>query len=319
MANKMTSMPNFKTYRTNVKIGNWNEEQHLEEHVRSNYLYKREKGELTAQRVDFLKHNILSPVELSVTTDDALHFGDVVMLVNIGTDGECFALGINAYIEHMTKVPSPGIKGPCGVSAGRNIQACVRTAFIITSVDGTPEGATLHYEQSFALKTTSGFAGDLYLTSDVQTFRKSALRSRLQEVSLDESESFPAWWKVVHFDPQERLEHEGLPVPANVNVVLFHCKTNQALAVLEHLILGTIYGNEYEVTAHTFLDTHRAEKSNNHWIMCTGDPAREGLLLLNRLESEGNCVSLPRDDGPSEYITCSVCNYRENRISELLR
>ncbi|XP_077373198.1 cilia- and flagella-associated protein 161 isoform X2 [Festucalex cinctus] len=288
MANKMTSTLNFKTYRTSVKIGNWNEEQHLEEHVRNKYLRKRENGELIAQRVDLLKHNILSPVELSTTTDGALHFGDVVMLVNIG---------------------------PCGVSAGRSIQPSVRTAFVITSVDGTPEGATLHYEQSFALKTTSDFTGGLYLTSDAQTFRKCSLRSRHQEVNLDESECFLTWWKVVHFDPQERLENEGLPVPANVNVVILHCKTHQALAVMERLILGTTYGNEYEVTAHTFLDVHKAEKSNNHWILCTSDPAGEGLLLLNRLKSEGNCVSLLREnpDDPTEFLRCSVCNYSEDR------
>uniref|UniRef100_A0A3Q3DK84 Cilia and flagella associated protein 161 n=1 Tax=Hippocampus comes TaxID=109280 RepID=A0A3Q3DK84_HIPCM len=303
-------MPDFKTYRTNVKIGNWNEEQHLEEVW----------GQMRLLTYRFV--GVLAPfshllVELSVTTDGALHFGDVVMLLNVGDTGECSALGINAYIDHMTKIPSPGIKGPCGVSAGRSIQPCVRTAFIITSVDGTPEGATLHYEQSFALKTTSDFTGGMYLTSDVQTFRKCALRSRLQEVNLDERECFLSWWKLVHFDPQERLEHEGLPVPvsANVNVVVLHCKTNQALAVMEHFVLGTTYGNEYEVTAHTFLDTHRAEKSNNHWILCTADPDAEGLLLLNRLKSEGNCVSLPREnpDDPTEYIRCSVCNYREDR------
>lgn len=76
--------------------------------------------------------SMCSQVELSVTTDGALHFGDVVMLLNVGDTGECSALGINAYIDHMTKIPSPGIKGPCGVSAGRSIQPCVRTAFIIT-------------------------------------------------------------------------------------------------------------------------------------------------------------------------------------------
>lgn len=58
----------------------------------------------------------------------------------------------------------------------------------------------------------------MYLTSDVRTFRKCALRSRLQEVNLDERECFLSWWKLVHFDPQERLEHEGLPVPVSVFV-----------------------------------------------------------------------------------------------------
>ncbi|XP_037110254.1 cilia- and flagella-associated protein 161 [Syngnathus acus] len=316
MANKMTSMPDFKTYRTSVKIGNWREEQHLEEHVKNKYLLKKEKGELIAQRVDSLRNNILSPVKLSVTTDGALHFGDVVMLLNIGELGQCLTLGINAHINHMTKIPSPAIKGPCGVSAGRSVQPCVRTAFIITSVDGTPEGAMLHYEQSFALKTTSDFTGSMYLTSDVKTFRKSAVRSRLQEVNLDNSECFQSWWKLVHFDPQERLEHEGLPVPANLNVVVLHSKTNQALAITEHLVPGTTYGTEYEVTAHTFLDSHKAEKSNNHWILCTGDPAGDGLLLLNRLKSEGNCITLPREnpDDPTEFLRCSVCNYREDRF-----
>nr|XP_061780366.1 cilia- and flagella-associated protein 161 [Nerophis lumbriciformis] len=308
----MTSKSQFKTYRTNVKIGNWKEEQHLEEDVRKEYLSKRERGELAAQKVDFLKHHILSPVDLTVTMDGELHFGDVVMLVNIGEQGVCYALGVNAYVDNMVKSPCPGIVAPCGISAGRSIQPSVRTAFIITSVDGTPVGATLHYEQSFALKTTSGFARGLYLTSDLQSFRKSAQRSRLQEVNMEKSGSFLSWWKIVHFDPQERLEHEGLPVPANFNVIILHCKTNQALAVMEHLILGTPYGNECEVTAHTFFDAHKAEKPNNHWILCTSDPAGEGLVLLNRLQSEPTGATSENTDNPKEYITCNVCDYKEH-------
>lgn len=35
-----------------------------------------------------------------------------------------------------------------------NLQPCL----CYYSVDGSPEGSTLHFEQSFALKTTSGFA-----------------------------------------------------------------------------------------------------------------------------------------------------------------
>lgn len=41
---------------------------------------------------------------------------------------------------------------------------------------------------------------------------KCAQLSRLQEVSLDVGNSFLSWWKIAHFDPQERLEHEGQPV-----------------------------------------------------------------------------------------------------------
>lgn len=39
--------------------------------------------------------------------------------------------------------------------------------------------------------------------------------SRLQEVSLEVGNSFLSWWKLAHFDPRERLEHEGRPVPVS--------------------------------------------------------------------------------------------------------
>ncbi|KAM7396666.1 hypothetical protein PAMP_019690 [Pampus punctatissimus] len=202
------------------------------------YLERKERGELAAQKVDFLKHNILRPVNLTVTKDGGLHFGDVVMLVNMGGEnGECSALSINADINSLTKIPSPGIQAQCGISAGRGIHPCIRTAFIITSVDGSPEGSTLHFEQSFALKTTSGFARGLYLTSDLQSFQKCAKKSRLQEVNLNDDGCFLSWWKVVQFDPQERIEYEGRPVTANVKVLVIHCKTNQALAVLGDQVL----------------------------------------------------------------------------------
>ncbi|XP_034089566.1 cilia- and flagella-associated protein 161 isoform X2 [Gymnodraco acuticeps] len=238
-------------YRTSVKIGNWNEELRLEE------------------------------VDLTVTTDGRLHFGDVVMLVNMGgEERDCSALSINADVNSFNKIPTPSIISPCGVVAGRGIQACPRTAFIITSVDGSPEGSTLHFDQSFALKTTSGFARGLYLTSDLQSFQKCAKKSRLQEVNLEDGSSFLSWWKIVHFDPQERLEYEGQPVPANMSVLIIHCKTNQALAVLGGHVIWNTYGKEYEMTAHTFLDSHKAEQDNNRWTLCNSDPAGEGLVLL---------------------------------------
>ncbi|KAK5867459.1 hypothetical protein PBY51_011951 [Eleginops maclovinus] len=269
-------------YRTSVKIGNWNEDMRLEEDAKKEYQEKKDRGDHTAQKVDFLKQHILRPLDLTVTNDGKLHFGDIVMLVNMGGEERaCSALSINADINSFNRIPSPGILSPCGVVAGIGIQACPRTAFIITSVDGSPEGSSLHFDQSFALKTTSGFARGLYLTSDLQSFQKCAKKSRLQEVNLEDTSSFLSWWKIVHFDPQERLEYEGQPVPANMSVLIIHCKTNQALAVLGDHIIWNIYGKEYEMTAHTFLDSHKAEQDNNHWILCTSDPAGNGLILLN--------------------------------------
>uniref|UniRef100_A0A8C5DTH7 Cilia- and flagella-associated protein 161 n=1 Tax=Gouania willdenowi TaxID=441366 RepID=A0A8C5DTH7_GOUWI len=244
------------------------------------YLEKKERGELCAQRVDLLKQNILEPVTLSMSKDGGLHFGDVVMLVNVGSENrECSTVSINADLNSLRTNPSPGIRAPCGVAATRSVHPCTRTAFIISSVDGSPDGSTLNFDQNFALRSSSGFAMGLYLTSDLRSFQKCAKKSRLQEVNLDDGVSFLSWWKVEHVDPQQRLESEGLPVPANMKVVIKHRKTNQALAVLGDHILRTMYGKEYEVKAHTFLDSHRAEQDNNHWILCTADTGGEGRVF----------------------------------------
>lgn len=51
--------------------------------------------------------------------------------------------------------------------------------------------------------------------------QQCAKKSRLQEVNLDVDNSFVSWWKIVHFDPQERLEYEGQPVPVSLDRILF--------------------------------------------------------------------------------------------------
>ncbi|XP_036006041.1 cilia- and flagella-associated protein 161 [Fundulus heteroclitus] len=282
-------MAHNRSYRLKVKIGNWNEDLVREEDAMKEYFEKKENGDLLIQKVDFLKQNILEQVNLSVSSDGRLHFGDVVMLVNLGGENQPrSAVSINADVGSLTKTLSPGIQTPCGVCAGSGIQPCVRTAFIITSVDGSPEGSSLHFDQCFALRTTGGFARGLYLTSDLQSFQKRSKMSGFQEVYLDDSMCFLSWWKIVYFDPQERLEYEGQPVPANEKVLIVHCKTNQALAALGDQPLWTAYGKEYEVTAHTFLDSHKAEEQVNHWILCTSDPPGEGLVALRQEETAAN-------------------------------
>ncbi|XP_064870656.1 cilia- and flagella-associated protein 161-like [Oncorhynchus nerka] len=135
------------------------------------FLDRKERGELMVQKTGFLKQNILKQVSLSVSVGGAVCFGDVVMLVNVCGDNSC-SVSIYADLTNLGEGPSPAIQAPCGVSGGRSLQPCTRNAFIISSVDGSAEGEPLRYNQSFALRTTSGFAGGLYLTSDHKTFQK---------------------------------------------------------------------------------------------------------------------------------------------------
>ncbi|XP_023698845.1 cilia- and flagella-associated protein 161 isoform X2 [Paramormyrops kingsleyae] len=284
-------MAGIRTYGRHVRVGNWSEDVVLDEEMLKDFLEKKEKGELVFQKTNLVKQNMLKKIDLTVTTDGWLHFGDVVILVNPGGDQGEHSLGwqtkrdaaaVSMHLDPSSAAMSSLTQTPREVTATRAVESCGRTAFVVTSVDGTPEGETVKYNQSFAFRLKDAFAGELYLASDQRTFLKCARRSRLQEVSLSSHTSFFTCWQVVYLDPQERMENEGLPVPVNKKVLITHCKTNQCLAVLGNYVLWTAYGKEYEVVAQTFLDSHKAEREMNHWLLVTADPAVQGQAMTDR-------------------------------------
>ncbi|XP_012674150.1 cilia- and flagella-associated protein 161 [Clupea harengus] len=280
-------MTQARTYSPNVRVGNWIEDLVLKEDMLKDFLEQKGRGELTLQKVGTLRDNIMKSVELSVTLG-MVRFGDTVMLVNPGREEpdqrDPCALSILTDISNIRPPPqqtdNQSLQAPCLVGGARSLQPCVRNAFVIDSVDGTPKGDMLLYDQSFCLRTTAGYAGGLYLASDVKSFQKCAPKSRLQEVNLVEELNFLCHWKLKYIDPQERLEHEGFPVSANSRVLISHCKTNQCLSLMENHILWTPFGKEYEITAQTRLDSHKAEQDGNHWIFSTSDPGNHGHTLF---------------------------------------
>ncbi|XP_040270075.1 cilia- and flagella-associated protein 161 [Bufo bufo] len=279
-----------RTFSPSVRIGNWNEDVSLDEDLLKDFLEKREKGELLIQKSSNLKKNVLKKADLSISKDGVLHFGDVVMLLNPENSEQSLSNPSPVYGNYTLSVnPEESalhvrshLTAPCGVSASCNVKPCGRNAFIITSVDASEPGEPLCYGQNFALKTAEDFMGHLYLTSDRQSFLKSSKKSHLQEVSLTDQASYETCWQVVHLDPQFRLEHEGLPVPANTKVLIVHSKTNQCIAVLRKYILWTLFGKECEITAHTYLNGHRVEENENHWIIVTGNPSDDINTMFDR-------------------------------------
>ncbi|XP_055030828.2 cilia- and flagella-associated protein 161 [Misgurnus anguillicaudatus] len=279
-------MTQVRTYNPRVRVGNWKEDVTLREETLKEFILQKERGELTVQKEGALRQNIMQPVSLSVSVDGFLHFGDTVILVNPG-GGQLdprrpCVLSIvadSSNIESHSQT-NPHLVGPLQVGGAHSMDPCVRNAFVITSVDGTSDGEVVRYDQNFALRTTAGFAGELYLASDHRTFQKCAKKSRLQELSLVETVDFLCWWRMMYLDPQERLENEGYPVQVNSKVLISHRKTNQCLAALGNYILWTPFGKEYELTAHTFLDSHKAEQDNNHWLFVTANPTNQNQNLL---------------------------------------
>uniref|UniRef100_A0A673G2A1 Cilia and flagella associated protein 161 n=1 Tax=Sinocyclocheilus rhinocerous TaxID=307959 RepID=A0A673G2A1_9TELE len=270
-------MAHVRIYNPRVRVANWKEDVTLEEETRKNFILQKDRGELTVQKDGALRQNILKPVSLSVSQDGFLHFGDTVVLVNSGGG------------EHAQR-------GSCVLSAppSRRSPQHDDPLFARTYVDGTSDGEVLRYDQSFALRTTAGFAGKLFLASDNKTFLKCAKKSRLQELSLVEEFDFLCWWKVIYVDPQERLENEGYPVQVNSKVLISHCKTNQCLAALGNHILWTLFGKAYELTAHTILDSHKAERDNNHWLFFMAYPANQNQSLM-QLQQDSDTTDEQRE------------------------
>lgn len=68
---------------------------------------------------------------------------------------------------------------------------------------------------------------------------------------------------------------------ANERILITHCKTNQHLAVHTEWRHRTPFGREFEVTACTKYNTHKAEDLHNHFMLVTGDPQELAASLDN--------------------------------------
>eukprot|EP00794_Sanderia_malayensis_P009587 gene9587-10574_t len=260
-------MSGIKTYNASVRVGNWNEDLCLEEDLLKDFLQKKERGELLIDQTHNLYSKILKDVDLSMSPDGYIRFGDMVCIYNPDND---VVLSVNMSDSKLHEAES--IEGPCGVSGSKSLAPCARNSFVIKSCDNSADGDVLTNGQHFLLCTLPGIGGDLKLQSERATFMKCAKKSRLQEVQLDTNVSYLCHWQVLCFDPRERLETEGLPVQTNRKLLINHCKTNQRLCVLPEHTFRTSFGRELEVTANTSLDSHNAEKPINHWILVTRSP-----------------------------------------------
>nr|XP_048291311.1 cilia- and flagella-associated protein 161 [Myodes glareolus] len=278
-------------YGPGVRMGNWNEDVFLEEERMRDFLEKREKGELLIQRNRRLKKNLLRPMELSVSQDGFVHYGDKVILVNPnharGEEAGVFLEGDLCLCVSPDEIKAQlcdELEIPCAVSAVQTTVPTGRNTFTILSdsTDRSAVGQVLRYGQSFCLGIAAGLECKmLYLSSDHRTLLKSSKKSWLQEVTLTDENSHLNCWQATFLDPQLRLEYEGFPVRANEKLVIYHRHTNRALAAHRHLPLRTYFGKEVEVAAHTHLDSHKVEKPKNHWMLVTGNPRNKATTMLD--------------------------------------
>lgn len=254
-----------RTYNPSVRVGNWNEDIQLEEDTLKDFLERRERGQLLIQRNPHLSQ---AKTKLSSSTDGFVHFGDSLMLVNPADTDSC----LSACASDQS--------GSCGVSGSRNGTPCARNTFIINSLQGEKNGDKLTYNTHFHICCPQG-ENLLYLSSDHVSpiVSKSSCKSGHQAVSLVSEPSLLTAWKILYFDPQSRLEMDYLPVLANTNIILTHVYTNRKLCVEYDFKIRSAFGSEYEISAHDYLDSHKAEKVNHHWKLTMNVPGSDVMPI----------------------------------------
>lgn len=157
------------------------------------------------------------------------------------------------------------------VTATPNGAPMHRTVFKIELVNESihSEGDIVKFGDRFRLHCTIPGLGNLYLLSE--KFGLHSVPSRFAKQQKVYSENVEdksqlthdADWEFLYHNAALRFEHEGQPVPGNGPVLLRHVRSGMCLAVLEKYIWRTEYGNQFEVSAHTHLDAHRIESSEN--------------------------------------------------------
>ncbi|XP_045142307.1 cilia- and flagella-associated protein 161 isoform X2 [Echinops telfairi] len=183
------------------------------------FLEKREKGKLLIQRNRKLKGNLLRQMQLSVSEDGSIHYGDKVMLVNpdhVDPEAAVFLAGDLSLCMTPDEIKahlSEELEVPCGLSAAPTKNPVGRNTFVVLSMDRNANGQVLRYGEDFCLGIMAGFEDKmLYLASDHRSLLKSAKKSWLQEVSLVDEISYLTCWQAAYLDPQLRLEYEGMPI-----------------------------------------------------------------------------------------------------------
>lgn len=256
----------IRPYNRNVLIGNWYEDRVLEEDVIKDYLEKRDNNQLISQKNEALRKP--QPECLTTSPDNRVRFGDTIFIRCEGTYNKPSSLIAKANREDCFLSTAQLGHGEDKTMACGVPHAILndKTALVIHSVDGTLNGNSLKFGQPFTISTIDK---SLYLHSDTRLYDRAAYKSRLQIVDFQTVYNHECDWVATCLNPKFRMECEGADIPANEKILILHMKTNKALAVVTDFNRST----RFEIVAHTFLDSHKAEEDVNHWQFVTNVPS----------------------------------------------
>mmetsp|Transcript_18271 Transcript_18271/g.45445 ORF Transcript_18271/g.45445 Transcript_18271/m.45445 type:complete len:296 (-) Transcript_18271:170-1057(-) len=260
-------------YTGKCRIGNWNENDTLDEVRLKDYIAKKETGSLKMDKFQKRMNTALQKVELtSVVADEYVRFGDVFQLENLSS-------GAVVSVDVENKDPRAA-ENSCAVSASFILEPCARNTFTLEKyappassvLTLTYDDDLLHYGQKVKFVVNAAAQGDAAAAIKLKSYPVSTTHfakfSRFCEVVASGNDSYECVFEVLTPDPTKRLVSEGVPVMAGAPIVLLHSQTNQCLSVEGHSLMND-FGKELELCGHTC-----ASKGNSFLMegLATGKP-----------------------------------------------
>lgn len=280
-------------YGPRTRVGNWQEDNILEETKIAEFRTKREQGTLMLGRRENKLNTCQQQVPHSYSEDGMVHFGANIVLAHCESGG---AVACDLWDEIRPDEFT--------VTVARTMDPVARSTFRIVPVaaklsepfDQFPDDGVLYYGQPFHLQCNESLlyeAESPVRCLKVPTFLASALKSQYRTSRISNKQSVfmtsrndnSAVWvidKVAGKDAgKERLLSQGTPVLANCAVIVRHRATRQALYSNPEVIESTEFGAELEATCFNHFGAGKRESLSAE--------ARGTLTPMTNQRGEGPC------------------------------
>ncbi|KAH8372852.1 hypothetical protein KR009_006572 [Drosophila setifemur] len=280
-------------YQLSVRIGNWVEENCLEEDKIVNFKNQRDRGELLVLKARTLYDNFHKEIVLAAPKQNII-FGAVVQLMPIvmnikDLDSDDLNAALSVVINERMVRNSQTITEECELSVAPSRRPCARNSFRIVSGDGLDRtGETIKYGQRFRLQCMASEHDPIMVFSGSkrcnlqQGINVSYSSHKNGELNLNlglvhQSKCSPkndiptayTNWFCRHVDPKRRFESEGEDIPSNSPLVIVHATTNRNLAA-ENVVIQTLFGPEFLVSVQNYRNIYRHEIWKNVWMISNG-------------------------------------------------
>jgi len=276
-------------YHHKTRLGNWSEEQELEESKLKDFLKNKEKGTLQSTKLQQKIDISLLKASLTFSKDGVVHYGDHLMLLNKETDG---------FLVTDIYDLIPGNDEAYNCYTDKNANPTARSVFIIKKYAKEQDlfqDDIVRYGQKIQIQVNPLLSNkELFLHSCHITPNHVAKFSRKQEVGFYAKSNYDTVWLIEHIDPKVRFEKSGSPVLAGDSILLKHCQTAQWLASDPHYPIKNEFGVQFEIFGHSFQTLNKTQN------LIAEKSGRSTVDMPSRNQKDQNCWAIVLASSPDQ-------------------